>query len=137
MVTRDLAKTQPSKDGGQIGTGYRSDANQTRLDGKAFGTLTVGEVVGDQRPEWFHGHVKGRIHDHDEAAADPKGGDYTRHISRIGDERKGQRGEQGTRQKIGFASTEAVPGPVAVVTDQWLDDHAHYGSDQPEGRQLV
>src|SRR5208283_3544521 len=102
-----------------------------------FGALAVGEVVCYQRPEWFHRHVKGSIHDHHEAAADPEGRDDTSESAGVGNQGKCEGREEGAGQEIGFASTQSVPGPVAVMPDQPLDDPPHNGSNQPEGGKLV
>jgi hypothetical protein len=117
---------EPAREfGGEDG----SCADEDALHGKANGALAFGKEVGDKGAEGFHADIDGGIEDPEETCGHPEGAG-----ARHKEEREG--GEDGSDKKVGSAPAEdRVPGAVAEVADDGLNDEASDGGGEPEERE--
>ena len=114
---------EPAREfGGEDGSSSDEDA----LHGKADGALAFGEEIGDKGAEGFHADIDGGIEDPEETCGHPEG-------AGAGHKEEREGGEDGSNEEVGSATAEdGVPGTIAEVADDGLNDQARDGGSEPE-----
>ena len=111
---------------GEFGGEDGSCADENALHGKADGALAFGKEVGDKGAEGFHADIDGGIEDPEETCGHPEG-------AGAGHKKKREGGKNGSDEEVGSATAEdGVPGAIAEMAYDRLDDQASDGGSEPE-----
>jgi len=103
-----------------------SCADEYALHGKADGALAFGKEVGHKCAKGFHADIDGGIEDPEKTSGHPEG-------AGAGHKEEREGGKNGSDEKVGSAPAEdGVPGAIAEVADDGLDDQACDGGGEPE-----
>ena len=114
---------------GEFGGEDGSCADEDALHGKADSALAFGKEIGDKGAEGFHTDIDRGIEDPEETCGHPEG-------AGAGHKEEREGGEDGSDEEVGSAPAEdGVPGAVAEVADDGLDDEASDGGGEPEERE--
>ena len=122
---------------GQPAAEHGADADQEGLDAEAQGALFVGQVIGHEGAEGFHGDVDAGVHQGEENSAHEQGRFADEPGAAVGQDHDGGAAEQGSGQEIGLAPAEPCPGLVAEIADERLHEHARERGHEPEPAQFV
>ncbi len=125
-VGRSITDTEPiCQHIRQHRSNYCPRTNEKTLHGKACRALLRRQIITYKRPERLHRHVDRSIHDPEHAGGYPKDG-------RIGHDEQSQGRQNSAHEKVRSPPAQAVPGAIAKITDDWLNQQARDRRSHPE-----
>ncbi len=115
---------------GHYGCHHGAKPYKNALHGEPAGTLFLRQQIGNEGAKWLHADVDGGVEDPKQTRGHPQCRGIRHEYQRYGT-------EDCAAKEVGTAPPQAIPGVIAHMTDDRLDNQTGQRRCEPENRNLL